>query len=739
MTPHRARCLLVAVLLAGPSLARGDDIVAEISAKGLDFVADELPALLPTSFSHSGFTKQLINCPSFTGGDTDLKVSNVKTKLTVSKVEITPSAASLAVTLSAAGSGSLDAAVSRPYACVGSTLNCKVTFSVSKATATLSTKPQITAGKPKLSNTQVSIGVSSDDVDISLSSCGFAAKLGNLVMPLVKGFVVDKVKDYIEDLAAKELPPQLEKSLASFTQLDGELAGIGVAAQLDSLSTASTGIQAGVALDLQAKTQPACTLSPAPTISAPGAPPDISFTDEHLAVLLPQPTPARALVAAWEAGLLCLSGADLEQLGMPSTAGTLIGALIGLGTVDELSIAAPEAPSLDYVAGTDPRVVVTLSKVNIVLDGKNGLAQPTTVTIAMTVEVDAQLTLDPISRGVMLDVKSVTISGLQLSATEPKGLNLSAKLVQTLIESAVVPLITAQLVDLRLVPTVLHKTGGTFDPYYLTLSRSDTTTSDLTLWAKAFRKPSSDSSAPATSLDVQPSPLVAPQLFRFVASGTDDKTPSDLLRFGWRLDNGDWSDAGFARDLSLQLKSGTHTVEVRAVDLNGNIDTTGASATFTVDGVAPTLTLSESPPDTIQAATASVSWTMSDDFSPVNELWAKAVAVHKDPDTGQETSFYDGIFVAGVTSLDLQDLTNGDYTVTVVARDQAGNLSKPVVVSFTVEGQQAGLPGAQPGLEGNHAGEIRGGCAMAAAAAPGGGLAWLLLIGLLVPTLRRRR
>ncbi len=62
------------------------------------------------------------------------------------------------------------------------------------------------------------------------------------------------------------------------------------------------------------------------------------------------------------------------------------------------------------------------------------------------------------------------------------------------------------------------------------------------------------------------------------------KTPSEKLRYSWRLNTGDWSE--FSRETSktfLNLDPGRHLLEVRARDLAFNVDPTPAQIAFTVE------------------------------------------------------------------------------------------------------------------------------------------------------------
>jgi signal transduction histidine kinase/DNA-binding response OmpR family regulator/ligand-binding sensor domain-containing protein len=91
--------------------------------------------------------------------------------------------------------------------------------------------------------------------------------------------------------------------------------------------------------------------------------------------------------------------------------------------------------------------------------------------------------------------------------------------------------------------------------------------------------------APKTSIELY-TEKVDPAGNTFISwSGNDywEETPSDQLTYSWRLNGGEWS--GFSHQTSLvltKLKSGKYTFEVRARDLDANIEAIPATILFTV-------------------------------------------------------------------------------------------------------------------------------------------------------------
>jgi hypothetical protein len=74
----------------------------------------------------------------------------------------------------------------------------------------------------------------------------------------------------------------------------------------------------------------------------------------------------------------------------------------------------------------------------------------------------------------------------------------------------------------------------------------------------------------------------------FSWSGTDNLAASGDLRFQWRLDNGEWSSWSAQRSVELTgLGQGPHTFSVRGRDGAGNVESPGASVSWTVDLTPP--------------------------------------------------------------------------------------------------------------------------------------------------------
>lgn len=93
-----------------------------------------------------------------------------------------------------------------------------------------------------------------------------------------------------------------------------------------------------------------------------------------------------------------------------------------------------------------------------------------------------------------------------------------------------------------------------------------------------------DITPPDTNITSGPSGTVATPNVTFQWTGTDNIDPPSALVYSYQLDGGGWSNYDSAIQVSYSgLADGSHTFDVRARDISGNVDSTPASRSFTVD------------------------------------------------------------------------------------------------------------------------------------------------------------
>lgn len=170
-----------------------------------------------------------------------------------------------------------------------------------------------------------------------------------------------------------------------------------------------------------------------------------------------------------------------------------------------------------------------------------------------------------------------------------------------------------------------------------------------------------DGTAPQTTIDTPP------------ASPSNDANPqitfsaNEAATFECAVDGGAFAACSSPLTL-LGLAEGGHSLQVRATDLAGNVDTSPAVAAWVVDLTAPDTSIDSTPP---LASTSSVAtFTFS---SP-------------DPSATFECSLDGAAFTACASPRTLNNVTDGTHTFRVRAVDPAGNIdASPASYTWEIE------------------------------------------------------
>ena len=173
--------------------------------------------------------------------------------------------------------------------------------------------------------------------------------------------------------------------------------------------------------------------------------------------------------------------------------------------------------------------------------------------------------------------------------------------------------------------------------------------------------PAPDSTAPQTSIDMQPAATITTSSATFTFSSDEAGAT-----FQYGLDGGAFT--GGTSPLTLTgLADGAHTLTVRARDAAGNVDATPATAQWTVDATPPQTSIDAAPAPTTYSNSTSIT------FSG-NEAGVTF-----------EGRLDGGAFAAVSSPVSLAALADGAHVFEVRARDAAGNTdATPATVSWTV-------------------------------------------------------
>jgi len=171
-----------------------------------------------------------------------------------------------------------------------------------------------------------------------------------------------------------------------------------------------------------------------------------------------------------------------------------------------------------------------------------------------------------------------------------------------------------------------------------------------------------DNTPPDTGISSGPAALTNSSTASF--SFTSTETGST---FECSLDGADFSACNNPQDFDTTA-DGSHTLQVRAIDVLGNTDASPASHNWTVDLTAPETTITSQPSDLTNDTSASLGFTSSE------------------PDSTFQCSLDGAAYIACTSPQTYIGLGLGSHTFAVYATDMAGNSdASPATASWTIE------------------------------------------------------
>lgn len=664
----------LAALLAGaaPRLAAAaPDVRTVLSRDGLALLVEQLVLELASDQLLPDFDTDLYSCP-VVGGSARIAASDVRIDSSADAVSAHTSAGRLTLTayLDLTGAARL---LASNLLCLdnalgdtaGGDIGCATGFTLRDVPVRIDVVPRVEDNRIRLADAEVRIDLGAHHLDLDLSACGLAGDLAQIAYGLVGQNLVALLRPQLERLAREQLVTQVERLLSDFGQLGSRAGQLELAARVTGIPVDREGLGADAEVEVSPAGQPSCTVgAPTPRPASSTVEPRLAFEGEQVGLAISRAFLQNAVVAAWQGGLFCLGEAG-SPLGGSGLAGVWL--------------EVPNAPELTLLRGDDARLRI------VVRDLVLGLGNDKAFSAQLDLAVELSLRVDT-SSAVLISEPTVALRNLRVSAESTSLIDFE-KLIRELLPA----LVTELLRDQVLLPRVFQAGDGLFQDLYFYVARAETTAEHVLLYAKVGQQPEKDDEAPETELVEAPNGWAAAKV-RAVASGADDLTPAPLLRYSWRADQGAWTEPELAASREFQLPSGAHTIEVVAVDLNGNRDPTPAMVLFQVDAVAPEIAITRAPPDKLDEPAFAVDFRLSDDRTPVGELIVHVrIERQLEPGAPEDLNVIEDELV-GRTRLDLFPLGPGVHTLSLVAEDAVGNRSPPAEATFEALAKAAEEP-----------------------------------------------
>ncbi|HUS68723.1 MAG TPA: MYXO-CTERM sorting domain-containing protein [Kofleriaceae bacterium] len=604
----------LAALALVPAQAGAHDVRAYVSQDGLDFISEQVPALVPTDLYPEDVTKNF-SCMTAIQRDTHVQLSVDDFGLTIPQ----EGRISLYLQLYAYADGELW--VDDLYACGGET-TCQDEFILNDARAWIDFDIALVDGHPRVSMVSVDLDLSEDDINLNFSGC-VVGDIAEWMIDFAKKYVIDYMLAKAEEMAETTLGPKIEEMLGGVGAFKGTVGSTDFSAQLEDLLVHSGSVEIGAAIDLSTMFPPGECIAefdegePGDT---EGDAPDMSAMKSHIGLALNYGVINDALYHVWRRGLTCLTGDHLAALGIQLPTDHIMELMPGFPPGSTLDIEArfTKPPRIEATAeAEDPAFTMVIEGAEASLIGH----LPDGTTKRIDLGMDARAT---VAAGVAADTNAmvatpvaVEITRMEVDQVFAAETGFDVPRVMDVMNNHMLPKMLAKMGEMPL-------TGPVFaaGDYAVILRSLGDNNAYLTVNADLFKVPAGDVGKPETSIIEYPYGTVSPANSFIRVSGVDGMIPTELLRYVVYV-NGVAKPASYIRRFTVGAvgESGTYKVEVAAMDLSGNTDAIPATIDVTVDGIAPKVLVGG--PRVVQSeggGTLDLAWTMSDDITPEGAL-----------------------------------------------------------------------------------------------------------------------
>ena len=673
--------VIVLALLAGgitPAAAQpmcSGALRLRVNDSGLKFIAQQVKPLVPSSVSIPAIKKSVIDWPLASEDaivETNLQAASIKLK----DLQLSISGDALQIRGKADVGTSGPVTVHNAYLGVG-TANCQANVQVKDLELVIGLHFSTNNGKITTQVTEALFSLDNKNTVLALNGCALGNILTAVINFLRKHFM-GTIQSAVEKMAKSKIPALVASKLDESISISKQYKGFNIKGRLDALSTDSLGVEVGLGagIGLMSKNAAPClgTVSAPALTSCTSVQPRISpAVDAMFGVGVSQQLINQGLNAAWRAGMLCV---DSDRLTSPlltqnlSKLGPAMGQPVGTSLLFNIRLLTPPKVTMSASGG------VTLNLDNLVLRlvmiPPNGPRNEVMVRTGIAAAVTPWI--NPGDNSVSLDVKSLSVTGLEMpsTSTEPgAGLALDPARLNRFIAEVAMPLLKQKLSESPISPSVIAVSS-----FLVELRRFEVGNGYLVAHINGHRPTlGSDNTPPNTTLKGQLPRLVGPGVLSLLARGTDDTTPAALLRYKARVDNGIWTQPAYGGRLQVALSGGAHRVEVAAVDQDGNVDPTPVSYMLAVDDVVPTLSFWGTPDPVVADDQVTVKFDGSDDRTAANQLIFVAQLYRNNPQGGTSDLVEHQTLSPDVRQATFSLNEEGVYRIRVTVKDSAGNVT----------------------------------------------------------------
>ncbi|NOZ85006.1 MAG: hypothetical protein GXP49_01840 [Deltaproteobacteria bacterium] len=419
--------------------------------------------------------------------------------------------------------------------------------------------------------------------------------------------IKEKGKDALKD----ELPSMLNEMLKKYVTLSLNYNGLDFRIQPERFPIDDMGGSLFANSGADAQTRDACVDQSAvePGFDAPASGgPAKDHEGAFAAVAASKGFMDDLLWGVWEMGMLCYE--DTVDLG------ALIPDQQSQGQA-HITVVPGKPPTLDLPPPGTMEPTIHIKDLNAVVDMIMDGKPSGTITVSADADLKAKIDITD-ENSLVLIVTDIQLFRATIGY-DSGTVDLSKDDLDKIVNDVLMPMYQDQIGALPLIDTVLSFSG--VYARILDIERSG----DYIVVYLALAKPSADDKTPPTTYidrvgGINPAAQHGDLIFgmsglHLLYHATDDLPQYDaFITYQWHLDSSAWVDAVYKKSTVLDgMSDGKHTFTVRARDFSGNLDPTGASVEFDVDGVPPETTIEKPPPEFTSENMVEVSYSGSDD------------------------------------------------------------------------------------------------------------------------------
>jgi hypothetical protein len=665
----------VGLLGAAASAQVCDRAVAlRVNKKGLELIAKEVKALVPSAITIPAASKVVVDWP-LTSSDATVVTSEMTAEVTIQKLELTMAQGALRLKARADISTGGPLTVENPYVGLGSA-DCTAALSLKDLSIDLGLQLAVSSSRVSATVTQASISFDNDASVIALKGCA----LGNVltsVVSFLRSHFGSTIQSKLETIAKQKIPTLIQEKLSSAIEVSSEVQGMTFTGRLETIATDTSGLylELGAGVSASTSSLPSCLLGATMGV-APACGSEYVELSSSVDAMFGAGVTASAinqtLYAAWRTGKLCVTS---DQVSNPAVAAGLgkVAAALGQPASTKVSFSARLLSAPRVEMSKDSGIALVLAGLELKLALTTAAGVKNALVVSADLSAAALPLIDPTANSVSLDLTKVSVSRLELQNQDGTASTLSldpARLTR-FVSDVVVPVVRGKLLASPISPSVVNAKALLVELKAVTVGSGY-----VAAYVDGYVLESTgDKTAPQTTLVKSPGAVVGPQVISFVVAGSDNETPSSLLRFKARVDGGTWSTPAYGGHVDVTTYRGTHTIEIAAVDHEGNTDPSPLRVQVLVDDVAPQLLVTSQPDPLVEDSSVEVGFDGRDDRTAADKL-AFAVELYGVPEGGGTPTLLETATVAaGARTARLEGLADGIYKARVIVKDQAGNVT----------------------------------------------------------------